>query len=681
MTAPATLREKLNTARRSRFVGRERELRQFRSILASEDSPVAVLFIHGPGGVGKSSLLDAFERIAGELAAPVTRVDARNIESSPAAFQNLINAVQAAPGRSVLMIDTYELLDALDDWIRESVIAELPDGCLVVLASRNPPAPGWRTDSGWASLTEVISLRNLRPDEAEGYLRARGVDAVRLEELVEISHGHPLALSLLADLERQTAGKAPISFRDNPDLVRVLLECFVRTIPQGTERMALELCAHTRVTTEELLREALDLDDATSLFNWLRGLSFIQEGPFGVFPHDLARDVLDADLRWRDLRRYTEVHARVRRPIVRRIRELRGIDQQQAASDLLYLHRNGPVMGKMHDWATLGAGRVEQATDQDLPGILAMVERFEGAESAAIARYWYGRQPEAFMAFRNSECRLLGFSAALRLSEPDEEGLSVDPAMVGMWRFIDQRRPLRPGEIALYGRLQIDASAYHQVSAGSNMFALRYCLEWITGDRLGWSFLSMSNPELWGPVFEYLNLMHAPEAGFTVGGRHYTVYGHDWRAEPADRWLEIMGEREIASEAPPPPSSGQSPVQVLSRPDFEQAVRQALKDYHRPQGLASNPLLRSRLVLDRNSGDPVESLRQLVMDAAESLNGSPNDEKLYRAINRTYLKPAPSQEQAAELLGLPFNTYRYHLSGGLRRITDELWKIELGERG
>ena len=36
------------------------------------------------------------------------------------------------------------------------------------------------------------------------------------------------------------------------------------------------------------------------LFEWLRGLSFVESGADGLFPHDLARDVLDADLRWRD---------------------------------------------------------------------------------------------------------------------------------------------------------------------------------------------------------------------------------------------------------------------------------------------------------------------------------------------------------------------------------------------
>ena len=36
------------------------------------------------------------------------------------------------------------------------------------------------------------------------------------------------------------------------------------------------------------------------LFDWLRDLSFVEAGPDGLFPHDLARDVIDRDLRWRD---------------------------------------------------------------------------------------------------------------------------------------------------------------------------------------------------------------------------------------------------------------------------------------------------------------------------------------------------------------------------------------------
>jgi hypothetical protein len=50
---------------------------------------------------------------------------------------------------------------------------------------------------------------------------------------------------------------------------------------------------------------------------------------------------------------------------------------------------------------------------------------------------------------------------------------------------------------------------------------------------------------------------------------------------------------------------------------------------------------------------------------------------LYHALHHTYFEPAPTQETAAELLDLPFSTYRYHLTNGIRRITEWLWQREL----
>ena len=55
----------------------------------------------------------------------------------------------------------------------------------------------------------------------------------------------------------------------------------------------------------------------------------------------------------------------------------------------------------------------------------------------------------------------------------------------------------------------------------------------------------------------------------------------------------------------------------------------------------------------------------------------PRDDKLLRALERTYLRPAPTQEAAAELLGLPFSTYRRHLSQGVARIVAWLWDHEV----
>ena len=40
---------------------------------------------------------------------------------------------------------------------------------------------------------------------------------------------------------------------------------------------------------------------------------------------------------------------------------------------------------------------------------------------------------------------------------------------------------------------------------------------------------------------------------------------------------------------------------------------------------------------------------------------------------------APSQEAAAEVLDLPFSTYRRHLAKAVDELTDVLWSVEIGE--
>jgi hypothetical protein len=173
-----------------------------------------------------------------------------------------------------------------------------------------------------------------------------------------ITHGHPLALALLVDVlvQRGDRGEddAGLELADAPDLVRALLERFLEGVPSARHRAALEVCAHTRVTTEALLRDTLGSEDAGALFAWPRGLSFVEGDAQGLFPHDLARDVLDADLRWRDRAAYADLHGRVRRHVVARIRETEGRAQQRASADLHFLHRGNAGIRPLYDWDTLG---------------------------------------------------------------------------------------------------------------------------------------------------------------------------------------------------------------------------------------------------------------------------------------------------------------------------------------
>jgi hypothetical protein len=106
-------------------------------------------------------------------------------------------------------------------------------------------------------------------------------------------------------------------------------------------------------------------------------------------------------------------------------------------------------------------------------------------------------------------------------------------------------------------------------------------------------------------------------------------------------------------------------------------VRRALRDLHHPDALAANPLTRTRLVRERDAESAPDALLTLVEEAVGALRAAPRDARLVRALERTYQRPAPTQEAAAELLGLPFSTYRGHLTRGVDRVVEWLWQREL----
>ena len=103
-----------------------------------------------------------------------------------------------------------------------------------------------------------------------------------------------------------------------------------------------------------------------------------------------------------------------------------------------------------------------------------------------------------------------------------------------------------------------------------------------------------------------------------------------------------------------------------------------MRDLHRPDLLALNPLLRTRLVATHEGASGAGGLAELVQAAAASLAADPRSDKPFRALDRTYLRASRTQEAAAAVLGLPFSTYRRHLRQGLEGVVARLWERELG---
>src|SRR4051794_13476212 len=111
----------------------------------------------------------------------------------------------------------------------------------------------------------------------------------------------------------------------------------------------------------------------------------------------------------------------------------------------------------------------------------------------------------------------------------------------------------------------------------------------------------------------------------------------------------------------------------LAYPEFVSALKDALRDFHRPDLLSRNPLLRhGSWGLDPSAGPP--ELEALLSDTVATLFGNTRDEKLRRAIELTYFQPALKQEVVADRLSLSFGTYRRYLTTARDRLARWLWE-------
>lgn len=675
--------------RRANFVGRKAELDLFRSALRADAPSFSVLNVYGPGGIGKTTLLDRFAELAHDAHSLVIRLDGRELAPTPAAVLDALAAhlnlgdtgtisVPSGEDRLVLLLDTFEMLEPLEDWLRTRLVPALPATAVMVVTGRRPLGSAWRADPGWRGLLRVVPLRNLDPTESRALLDAAGVDPFLHGRLVELTHGHPLGLSLVADLVVQ--GGAAEGDPLTPDLVGTLTRQFVDVVPSPTHRRVLEVCAVARVTTEAVVREVVDADDAATLFAWLRDLSFIDTSPDGVFPHDLARDALEADLRWRDPDAFAEVFRGVRDHIFARLRTATGREQQRALFDEKFLLRHQPDLMARLEWATFGAYYPEPARPDDLPTVHAITSEAEGPASAAQVQRWWSLQPEGFTVVRRPNGEIRGFNAILDLTRATVVDLSADPIVAAIWEHVQRHGPARAGEVVSLSRFAIDRDAYQGPSPTLNLAVVLSIQHFLQTANLAWWFVSLADPDQWDDYFRFSALPRAVGADVEFAGRRFGFFGNDFRRIPVDQWLELLTERALARDFYPVTAHAQtSPVLVLSRSAFDDAVRQALRDLHRPDVLATNPLLRSALIRNaaEQDGPSAETLVAVVHAAADTLLDDPKDAKLHRVLDRTYLRPAPTQERAAEVLDLPMSTYKRHLRRGIGRLASVLWEQEL----
>ncbi|MFB6358923.1 MAG: hypothetical protein ABEJ96_07980 [Thiohalorhabdaceae bacterium] len=181
-----------------------------------------------------------------------------------------------------------------------------------------------------------------------------------------------------------------------------------------------------------------------------------------------------------------------------------------------------------------------------------------------------------------------------------------------------------------------------------------------------------------------VNYPPLPGIEFRIDGKPYFLMGHDWRLEPPSVWAVNTTERAMTG-MDPNEGGGARGGPVLSRTAFGTAVKDALKGLSNRDGLRQNPLLDCPLVAGSRAEQEAttleEALAGLLTRAIEELEGRTDSSEYGQVLRATYLRPAPKQRAAAEMVGLSYATYRRRLQEAVEQLAEMLWTRECRRQG
>jgi DNA-binding winged helix-turn-helix (wHTH) protein len=544
----ARIGDRLSAEASRRFVGRASELDLLREAIAPGQPSTPLFFVHGPGGIGKTTLLERLRVEAVNEGIVFVRIDATGMSPRPDAFQSALasalgSSEPAAPleelvtgfprDRSVLVVDSFEHLEAMSGWVRDTLLPALPSHVTVVLAGRQVPDTRWTAHPLWCNAMRCIGLDSFSREESGRLLDVHGVAADAHAGVLDLCHGHPLALVLIAD-EVRRLGRIPS--RLGPDLVRALSKRCVAQAPTALHRAALEACARTRTTTVSLLSEVVDAVSAVTLFEWLAEQSYVSSGPEGVRPHDLVRDAIDEELRWRDPEGSRALQHAVNRHLIRLLQK--GLGIPHILSELQYLERRSPVMQRFFDFAALGTISVKPATAADASGIARLRDAGLPPSECALFDHWrhHGATRTSTAHRRNGE--LCGVTQVLRIDGLDDLSAAADPVVSDVRQALGEA--LADGTTSLMSRFTLPEGERRGLNPAMNALQNSHLMLWATEPNLRFYVVAVLHPDRFAPLLEGTRFQRLAGCDRVIDGIPFCCFFHDWQAEPWIDWRERL---------------------------------------------------------------------------------------------------------------------------------------------
>jgi DNA-binding CsgD family transcriptional regulator len=430
--AEGSVADRLTAAAAAALIGRADERARLATLLAP-DGPAAV-FVHGPGGIGKTTL------VSGTLATSGLRsvsLDGRRTEPTvPGALAALAGALGeppaasataaaeqvAAAGVDVLVIDGFERLNLLDGWLRNELLRALPASVTTLLVGRRGPNAAWRTAPGWRALLGELELGPLTGDDVDRLLAARGIRGDDAARIRAFARGHPLAVVVAGEALARRPGR-PLGSGAPAEVVEDLYAEMLDDL-EPDERAVAEAVSVLRRVTLPLLAAVLGEPDVEQAWRTLRALPFTETTSSGVELSGPAAPILLEALELRDPVRVRALRTRAARCVLDSL--ARGPDWESTA-DLLHLVQN-PMIRNAYAPPELLQHPIERARSEDHDEIVTIARRFAGDQSARLLDRWWQVRRDAFAVARCADGGVAAFSATA-LADHGTGPLRGDPAL------------------------------------------------------------------------------------------------------------------------------------------------------------------------------------------------------------------------------------------------------------
>lgn len=540
------------------FVGRAQEISHLHRMLIEQDTPV--VFVHGIGGIGKSSLLAAFAAQVQSQGAVVIRLDCRAIKPSEEGFlQELTAAIGGYSAdveqiaqrlsqlgeRVILVFDNYEVFRMMDTWLRQVFIPPLTNNVRVIFCGREAPVSAWYTTPGWQGMFQSIQLGPLSKTEAEELLHHSGVAETNIPRVMLFTHGHPLALKLAA---------ATIAARPNLNLEQVesqhvvseLAHLYLADVNDRVTRAALEAACVVRRTTRSLLRAML-LDIAPNdAYDRLQALPFVESARDGLIIHDLVQQAISRRLRAAD----PQCYEKYRRAAWRQLRSEFSVGSRTTiwryTADMIYLIDH-PGIHETFFPSDAHLYTPELATPQDESAIQAITLRWDGPETLNIMQHWWNVLPEAFHVVRGHQAQAAGYYCMIHVQQPANRLQFDDPITGPWWRHL-QANPIPDGQLALFSLKMLAFETGDAPSAVQGtlwMDIKRTYMEYPQTRRV---YCLIDDTKTWLPVLAALGFSSIDS--IKLDGKAYTVVVNDFGPQLVPGWMAGLVDTQLGITPP-----------------------------------------------------------------------------------------------------------------------------------